>query len=242
MQINPIKTTLFQEGDSLETFVYAHVSSLKNGDILVITSKICALAERRTCTLSDKEKHIFQEAEKTIHTPWAILTLMADGWCINAGIDESNAQQSLILLPKNPFKTAETLYRKCKKKYSLTHFGIILTDTRSTPLRVGTLGRAIGYAGFKPLKSYIGKKDLFNRKSRITQSNIVDALAGAAVCTMGEGSEQTPLGIISDAPVLFSKKTLSKKDKNLFLPPEKDIFSAIFTCKKPVPHRYPKKK
>ena len=105
---------------------------------------------------------------------------------------------------------------------------MIITDTRSTPLRVGTLGRAIGYAGIKPLKSYIGKRDLYGRKSRVTISNHVDALAVSAVLTMGEGNERIPLVIIREAPVQFSQ---NQKREELNIPAQKDLFSSIYKLK-----------
>ncbi|HET8575183.1 MAG TPA: coenzyme F420-0:L-glutamate ligase [Candidatus Paceibacterota bacterium] len=106
--------------------------------------------------------------------------------------------------------------------------GILITDSRSIPLREGTIGRALGFSGFEPLKSYVGKKDLFGRKTRVTKSNLADALAAAAVMEMGEGDEQTPLAVIKDALVVFTTKPLSAKAKKLFLDPEKDIFAGVY--------------
>ena len=91
------------------------------------------------------------------------------------------------------------------------------------------MGRSIGYAGFEPLKSYVGKKDLFGRKSRFTQSNIADALAASAVVVMGEGNEQTPVAILRDAPVRFTKQRgVNKKSPSLVLLPEKDIYAVVY--------------
>lgn len=90
------------------------------------------------------------------------------------------------------------------------------------------MGRAIGVAGFLPIKSYVGKEDLYGRESRVTTSNIADALASSAVLVMGEGSEQTPLAQIKNAPVTFTKEVLSDEDKKLHLLPEEDIFSYIY--------------
>ncbi len=108
------------------------------------------------------------------------------------------------------------------------NLGVIISDTRSVPLRIGTAGRAIGVAGFLPIKSYIDKEDLFGRKSRVTISNLADALATSAVLMMGEGNEQTPLAVIKNAPVSFINKPLNEKDKDLNLPPEQDIFAYVY--------------
>ncbi|MEY3784120.1 MAG: hypothetical protein RLZZ230_442 [Candidatus Parcubacteria bacterium] len=229
MQIIGIKTPLFTEEKSLIDFITKNIPKLNDGDILAITSKIVALSENRIAKIEEKDSLIIQESKKTITTPWATLTLQNDGWGINAGIDESNANELLILLPKNPTKTAEILCNSLKKQYGILNLGLIITDTRSVPLRVGTIGRTLGFFGFNPLKDYIGRDDLFGRKSRVTQSNVSDALAAAAVLIMGEGDERIPLVQIKNAPVVFTKgQSLSKKEANLFLLPENDIYSYLF--------------
>jgi len=229
MEIIPIKTRLFTERTPLVEFIRSHIRRLREGDIVVVTSKIVALSQGRVGSLAAKREHIYHGSQKVIETPWALLTLTDDGWCVNAGVDESNANGRLILSPENTRRTAETVRKKLLKHFSLKRLGVLITDTKSLPLRVGTIGRSIGYSGFEPLKSYIGKKDLFGRKSRLTQSNVADALAASAVLVMGEGNEQTPIAIIRDAPVRFTKQSIAdKKRTSLVLSPETDIYAAIF--------------
>ncbi|MBX4210635.1 coenzyme F420-0:L-glutamate ligase [Candidatus Parcubacteria bacterium] len=224
MEITGIKSRILKEHDDIYRFIDEWVNQLNNGAVVVITSKIISLSEGRTAGLLEKEKILKQESKKVIETPWAYLTLTKDGWCINAGVDESNASGKIILLPKDPFGVARNIRSYLLKKFSLKKLGVIITDTKSVPLRKGTIGRALGYAGFQPLKSYIGKKDLFGRKSRVTESNVTDALAAAAVLVMGEGDEQIPIAVIKNAPVKFS----TKKFRSLSLAPEKDIYSWVF--------------
>ena len=228
MEILPVKTPIFKTNQSLFDFIKSNVQILSEGDILVITSKLVALSEGRVGKIEDKEKIIREEAEDIIETAWAYLTLTSRGWEINAGVDESNADNQLILLPKDSFSSAEILLEKLKSYYKISRLGIIVTDTRSMPLRVGTVGRAIGLAGFLPIKSYVGKEDLYGRESRLTASNVADALASSAVLMMGEGSEQTPFSIIKSAPVTFTDEVLSEADKKLFLLPDEDIFAHVF--------------
>lgn len=224
MEIIGIKTSIFQENENLLKFLLFNIPPLQSGDILAITSKVVALSQGRTGALKDKEKLIKRESKKTIQTQWALLALTGDGWNINAGIDESNAKKNLILMPKNPFQVARIIQNKLKKHFSIKNLGVLITDTKSVPLRVGTVGRAVAYAGFRPLKSYIGKKDLFGRKSRLTESNIADALAASAVLMMGEGNEKVPVVILRGAPVNFGNSRRVK----LSLDPKKDIyFSAL---------------
>ena len=228
MKVTAVKTPIFKEKDNLINFINNQIHSLEEGDIVVVTSKIVALSQGRVGEIKDKEKLIKQNSQRTIKTPWALLTLVNGEWCINAGIDESNAKNKIILLPKNPFEIAEQIQKKLKKRFSLKHLGVIITDTKSMPLRVGTIGKPIAYTGFNPLKSYIGKKDLFGRKSRLTQSNIADALTASAVLVMGEGNEQIPIVIIKNAPIEFTNKKISKKYNNLAHPPKTDIYARVY--------------
>lgn len=227
MQIIPIKTSILKEGDNLLNFIKNEIPILREDSIIVITSKILALSQGRVGRLRDRDKLIIKNSKKIIETLWAPLTFTLDEWRINAGIDESNAKNKVILLPTNPFGVAEKIQKSLKKHFSIKRLGVIITDTRSMPLRVGTIGKPLAFAGFNPLKSYIGKKDLFGRKSRLTKSNIADSLSAGAVLVMGEGNEQIPLVIIEDAPVEFTDK-FSKKHISLAHPPETDIYAWLY--------------
>lgn len=229
MELISIKTPLFRHGSNLIKFLLDNIPQLQERDILVITSKIVALSQGQTGSLEKKKELIIKESKRFIETPWALLTLTDDGWCINAGVDESNADNEIILPPKRPQVIARQVQKKLAEKFRLKHFGALITDTKSVPLRVGTVGRAIAYAGFQPLKSYIGKKDLFGKKSRFTKSNIADALAATAVLIMGEGDEQIPLVIIKNAPVEFTNKIKGqRKMDSLSLLPDNDIYAKVF--------------
>ena len=46
----------------------------------------------------------------------------------------------------------------------LKKVGVIITDSKTTPLRWGTSGVAISYSGFSPLKNYIGSPDIFGKE------------------------------------------------------------------------------
>ena len=48
-------------------------------------------------------------------------------------------------------------------RFSLKNVGVIITDSRTTPLRWGVTGFSIAYSGFEPLKNYIGTKDILEK-------------------------------------------------------------------------------
>lgn len=246
MQVHPIKTRLFEEGEDLFSFVHEHIPKLKDGSILAIASKVVALAEGRVVELKgspdalhmqrsgsrlkrrgkQKVALMRKESEWMRHVWGKWWLTVRDGMvAVNAGIDESNADGKLVLLPKDPFESAQRLYASLLQNYRIKNLGVIITDSRITPLRAGVVGVALGYAGFRGVRDYRGTKDLFGRRMEVTQTNITDSLATAATLVMGEGNECQPLVVITGAPVEWTDVV----DRNeLKIPREQDMFKHLF--------------
>ncbi len=209
MKVAPIRTRVFKENEDLVRFITAHVPALRDRAVLVVTSKIAALADGRVVVakhVKEKERIIRAESAWVLKTKYVWLT-EKDGMILaNAGVDESNADGKLILLPKDSLKLAEVLHKKLRAHYKIRKLGVIIADSRIMPLRAGVVGIALGYAGFRGLRDYRGKKDIHGRKLKFTQTNIADSLATAAALVMGEGNECQPLAIIEGAPVEFVEK------------------------------------
>lgn len=212
-----------------------YLKPVKERSILAITSKIVSICEGRVVKLgkAKKEDLIEQEAEYFLppeESKYNITLTIKNNLLIpSAGIDESNAAGHLILWPKNPQDTANKVRRYLKKRFSLKRVGVIITDSKTTPLRWGASGAAIVYSGFSPLNNYIGKRDLFGRKFKVQKANIADALATSAVLVMGEGSEQTPLAVIEDVPIVrFKDKNPSKRElDNLNINISEDLYGPL---------------
>ncbi|HEX9608731.1 MAG TPA: coenzyme F420-0:L-glutamate ligase [Candidatus Paceibacterota bacterium] len=233
MKTKSIYTRLFQEGENLERFILECIPKLKDGNILVVTSKIVALAERRTANPQEKEKIILKESAWTMPTKYVWLTIKDGMFMAAAGIDESNAKGKIILLPKDSFKAAARLRRVLLKRYKIKKLGVLITDSRVLPLRAGVVGVALGYAGFAGIKDYRGSADLFGRTLKMTRVDIADSLATAAVLLMGEGNERKPLAVIEDAPVEFREHV---NRQELVIPVADDLYVPLFgklSLKKP---------
>ncbi|MDO8520854.1 MAG: coenzyme F420-0:L-glutamate ligase [bacterium] len=206
MIVKPIKTRVFKEGEDLVGFITDYIPRLRKESIVVVTSKIISLSERRTALVKNaktKERLIRRESEFAIPTKYVWLTVTDGMVMASAGIDESNANGKLILLPKDSFRTARFLRKKLQQKYGVTRLGVLVTDSRTIPLRAGVTGVALGYAGFRGVKDYRGTPDIFGRKFKFSRTDVADGLAAAAVLVMGEGDEQQPLALIEKAPVEF---------------------------------------
>lgn len=227
--IRPIKTRVFQEGEDLISFVMDYVKKLREKSVVVVTSKIVALAEKRTAvTRNAKEKEglIRRESESAVRTKHVWLTVKDGMVMASAGIDESNANGKLILLPKDSFKTARLLRDTLREQYGVRHLGILVTDSRTVPLRAGVTGVAVGYAGFHAIKDYRGTSDIFGRKFKFSRTNVADSLATAATLAMGEGDEQRPLALIEGAPVEFCERV---NRKELLIDIKEDMYRPLFS-------------
>lgn len=203
MKIRAIKTKIFREGASLPDFVLAHITRLKEGAVLVVSSKIVSLAEERTADPKDRERLIKKESRRAMKTKKVWLTEKDGILMANAGIDESNANGKIILLPKDSYHSADILRKALMKRFKLKKLGVIISDSVVMPRRKGVVGVALGYAGFKGVRDYKGKNDLFGRKFKFASSNVADSLATSAMLMMGEGNERQPLAIVEGAPVGF---------------------------------------
>lgn len=229
MKIQPIKTKIFMEGENLISFIIKNIKKVKENSVIVITSKIVALSENRTVIIESektKEKYIRLESEFAIKTRYTWLTIKDGVVMASSGIDESNANGKLILLPKNSFLSAKKIRRELQEKYKVKNLGIIITDSRILPLRAGVTGVALGYAGFSGIKDYIGQPDIFGRKFKVSQVDVADSLATSAVFTMGEGAERKPLAVITNTDITFCEK-INKKELHIDI--KNDMYQPLFS-------------
>jgi Uncharacterized conserved protein len=165
------------------------------------------------------------------------LTIKNGTLAASAGVDESNANGHYILLPENPQNTANQIRQYLKTKFQLNNFGVIITDSISSPLRWGVRGIALAYSGFVPFRSYIGKSDIFGRTMHYSKVFLPDPLATAAVLLMGEGNESQPLVIISQLDFLdFVDRNPSPEElASVTIELEDDLYAPLLTAVKWLP-------
>ncbi len=228
MIVKAIKTEIFQERQNLPEFLFKYLPELKDGDMVVVTSKIVSIADGRVVAKENsktREKLIESESDYAMKTKYGWVAIKDNMVMAGAGIDESNADGKIILLPKDSFKSAAKLRRDLMKRYKLKKLGVLITDSRMLPLRSGTTGVAMGYAGFKGQKDYRGTKDLFGRVNKVSRVSVADSLAAAAVLEMGEGDEAKPIAVIRQAPVQF----VDRVDRRaLDVDPKEDLYQPLF--------------
>jgi len=124
----------------------------------------------------------------------------------NAGIDHKNVPEGhVVLWPERPPETAEKIRQEILEKMG-KRVGVLIVDSRVTPLRMGTVGVAIGIAGFEPIRDFRAKRDLYGNPLLITRHAVADDIASAAHLIMGEASEGVPIVLVKNAPADFNEK------------------------------------
>lgn len=212
---------------------------IKNKDILVIAQKIISKQEGMFVELArvipskqaleikksvDKDPRlielILQESRKIIKifNKTMIVETNQGFICANAGIDQSNVsknQDRVLLLPRNPDQTASRIRREIKRKTG-KEIAVIISDTFGRPFRNGQTNVAIGVSGVKPIKSYIGKKDMYGNVLKVTEIAIADEIAGASELVMGK-SNKIPVVIIRGFNFTIARKSnirdLNRREK-----------------------------
>ncbi len=167
MEFIKIKTrAMLPPKDDIYKVIDESVKDLREGDVLLITSKILGIHQDRCVKISsevDKDNLVIQEADKVVtsylkNVPkgYMILTLKDNTLIPSSGIDESNANGYYILWPHEVNKQAKEICDYLRKKFSVTKLAVIVTDSHTIPLRRGVMGISIGFYGLNPLKDYRG--------------------------------------------------------------------------------------
>ncbi|MDE2025333.1 MAG: coenzyme F420-0:L-glutamate ligase [Patescibacteria group bacterium] len=237
MIVTPIKTHKITTKDtSICAILDTYITRLEEKTIIAVTSKIVSLTEGRVAPMTaDKKLLIKQESAfflpSTSSKYDVQFTIKNNILAASAGIDESNADNQYVLWPENPQQSANIVRQHLSQKFGVSKVGVIITDSKTTPLRWGVTGISLAHSGFVALKDYIGTEDLFGRKFHYEKLNIADTLASSAIVVMGEGAEQTPLACITDIPhITFQDRNPTADEINsLIIQPQDDLYEPLLT-------------
>ena len=246
IQIIPIKVSGdVRLSDELDSIVLKAVKQnrqeIRDGDILVITQKVVSKAEGRTVSLANvkpskdavrmAKEHgkdprvmelILKESAQILRAQNGIIVSETKhGFvCANAGVDQSNIRgDAAVLLPVDPDRSASQLRDAIKKKAG-REAAIIITDTFGRPFRNGQTNMAIGVAGINAIRSYIGSRDMYGRKLRVTEIAVADEMASAAELAMGK-ADGVPVAIVRGYKF---EKAAKSSTRPLIRPKERDLF------------------
>lgn len=207
------------EGDSLVQTVTQAIDdadiSPSPGDIVTVCSKIASKAEGRQvevesvkptphaaslaaiCGKDPKLVQLILDESVAVSrvAPGVLITRHRLGFVsANAGIDASNVHQiqHVLLLPKDPARSATALYDGLLERYGFP-IPVIITDSHGRPFRRGTTGIALACVGMNALVDHVGRPDRNNRVMEATETGLADQIATAADMMAGQGKESTPI-------------------------------------------------
>lgn len=236
MKVTPIKTHKITPEDDLFAILDKYIPSLSEKSVVAVASKIVAITEGRVVKkVSEEQKDDLAKKESEYFLPREynqygfMITIKRNIIVASGGIDESNGNGNYVLWPEDPQKSANAILKHLTETHRLREIGVIITDSKLSPLRWGVTGVAVAHSGFEALNSYIGKPDIFGRKLRAEKTNVADSLATSAVTVMGEGNEQQPLAIIEGASLVrFQKRNPTKKELDgLKIAIEDDVYASL---------------
>ncbi len=236
MNVTACKTHKITTKDTdLKTILDRYLPHIKERSVVAITSKIVALCEGRVAEIGTIEKDELIEKESEYYIPseenqyGVSITIKNNIVIASAGIDESNADGKYVLWPDDPQESANRIREYLAKSRGLKKVGVIITDSRLSPLRWGVTGVGIAHSGFEAVNDMRGKPDIFGRPLHVTKVNILDGLAAASVYVMGESNEQTPLALVTEVPhIRFQDQNPSEEELAMLrITMEEDIFSGI---------------
>jgi len=194
-----------EPGADLAALIAAAAPWLRDGDVLVVTSKIVSKAEGRLVELPppgperDRARADLLAAETArVVASRGRTRIVAThhGFVMAAaGIDSSNVDSSSVaLLPKDPDASARALRDALAGRHG-RRVAVIISDTMGRPWRNGLVDVALGSAGIRPLRDHRGEVDPYGNPLYLTQMALVDELAAAAELVKGK-RDQVPVAVV----------------------------------------------
>ena len=221
--------------------------SLAPGDVIAVAQKIVSKAEGRMLNLADvtPSAQALELAAITQKDPRFVEVVLSESKevlrarfntlivehrlgfvCANAGVDRSNVAphgeghaENVLCLPLDPDGTCRKLRERLRAATGVD-VAVIINDSHGRAWRSGTVGVALGAAGFPALLDMRGHLDLFDYALQVTQIGLADELAAAASLLMGQADEGRPVIHIRGVPYPFREGNAQE----LIRPKEMDLF------------------
>jgi coenzyme F420-0:L-glutamate ligase / coenzyme F420-1:gamma-L-glutamate ligase len=210
-------------GSDLAALIADAATDLRDGDILVITSKIVSKAEGRVVAASREEAIEAETARVVARRGATTIAQTRHGFVLAAaGVDESNtAPGTVVLLPEDPDESARRL-RKALHGRTGRRIGVIITDTMGRPWRAGQTDTAIGAAGVTPVRDYRGEADTFGNILEVTVAAVADEIAAAADLVKGK-ARRIPAAVVRGLADLVTEQD-GPGARVLVRPADEDMF------------------
>jgi coenzyme F420-0:L-glutamate ligase / coenzyme F420-1:gamma-L-glutamate ligase len=222
----------FRPGDDLNAAVAAAAPWLRDGDVVVVTSKVVSKCEGRLVPAPHnaeerdrlRRKLVDEEAVRVLARKGQTLITENRLGLIQAaaGVDGSNVgRDELALLPVDPDASAATLRTGLRERRGVD-VAVVITDTMGRAWRNGQIDAAVGAAGLRVLHSYSGAVDRHGNELIVTEIAIADEVAAAADLVKGKLTAM-PVAVVRGLPkhVVADDGTTARQ---LLRPGDEDLF------------------
>ncbi len=186
----------FRPGDDLTAAIATAAPWLRDGDVVVVTSKVVSKCEGRLVPapadaeerdrlrrrlVDDEAVRVLARKGRTLITENRLGLVQAA-----AGVDGSNVgADELALLPVDPDASAAALRTGLRERLGV-EVAVVITDTMGRAWRNGQTDAAVGAAGLPVLHGYSGVLDRHGNELVVTEIAIADEIAAAADLVKGK--------------------------------------------------------
>ena len=219
----------FRPGDDLGGAVAAAAPWLRDGDVVVVTSKVVSKCEGRLVPAPQdaeerdrlRRKLVDEEAVRVLARKGRTLITENRLGLVQAaaGVDGSNVgRDELALLPVDPDASAAALRTGLRERLGVV-VAVIITDTMGRAWRNGQIDAAVGAAGLAVLHGYSGAVDRHGNELVVTEVAIADEVAAAADLVKGKLTA-VPVAVVRGLSIADDGSTA----RQLLRPGDEDLF------------------
>lgn len=209
-------------GDDLAKLIALAAPGLRDGDVLLVTSKIVSKAEGRLVEADSREAAIDAETVRVVarRGPLRIVENRQGLVMAAAGVDASNtAPGTVLLLPEDPDASAAAIRAGLRAILSVD-VGVVVTDTFGRPWRTGLTDVAIGSAGVRVVDDLRGGTDAHGNPLSATVVASADELAAAGDLVKGKAAG-LPVAVVRGLAHLLGEGSSAR---DLVRAPADDMF------------------
>lgn len=222
----------FRPGDDLGAAVAVAAPWLRDGDVVVVTSKVVSKCEGRLVA-APRDPLARDELRRKLVDDEAVRVLARKGRTLitenrlgliqaAAGVDGSNVGRSeLALLPVDPDGSAAALRAALRGTLGVD-VAVVITDTMGRAWRNGQTDAAIGAAGLAVLHGYSGVVDEHGNELVVTEIAVADEVAAAADLVKGKLTAM-PVAVVRGLPPSITVDD-GTTARNLLRPGTEDLF------------------
>ncbi|EWT03825.1 F420-dependent oxidoreductase, partial [Intrasporangium chromatireducens Q5-1] len=203
-----------RQGDDLTALLDAGLRhsgiDLRDGDIVVVSSKIASKALGLVTDSGDKDAIVASQtrsvvAERALEgRVTRVVRSVAGPVMAAAGVDGSNTgdRGGWLLLPEDPDAVCRELHAGLTARRGV-RLGVVLSDTAGRPWRVGQTDFALGAHGLAVVEDLRGGQDADGRPLEVTTRAVVDEIAAAADLVKGK-AHRVPAAVVRGLATLVT--------------------------------------